>query len=270
MDKYTLDKNTFSYWMRENLKDAYSGLITQDFDFVFINNKEKYFLVIEEKNSKNARLGPAQKIIFKMLNDMFYNNANMEYKFHGVIVLYILNKNISPSNIKEMVKDKIKNYDLNYFELENDVLDKLWDCKQNPPYRKTEKERSFYRGSYINDIFKNVNLPEYIFCYKIDWIFLNYCTGFFILIEEENKNKKTEKRKEKFIAIVDKIFNGNINDSYNPKSKVKYKYLGYYRLKFSGESPYDSESIYLNNRKIELKKLVNLLNLDSDEIKSYL
>jgi len=265
-----MQKKSFSYWIRDNLKDAYSGLITQDIDFFFINTTKKYFLIIEEKNSMYARLGPAQKIIFKMLNDIFYNNTNIEYKFYGVIVLYILNKNLSTSQIKEIVLNKIKDYNPNCFELEKNILEKLWDCKGSPPYQKTEKERTFYRDSNIKEIFKNINLPEHLLCNKIDWIFLNYCTGYFILIEEENKTKKTEKRKEEFISIVNYIFSGNINPSFNPKSKVEYKYLGYHRIKFSGESPYDSSEIYLNNKKIEIKELISLLNLENDEIKSYL
>ncbi len=264
-----IGENSFSYWMRKNLKDAHSGLITQDFDFFIINTKDKYFLIIEEKNSEKARIGSAQKVIFKMLNDMFYGNNNMEYKFRGVITLYVLNKNLSPRSVIEMISNKIKTYDPKEFELESYVLDRLWDCKEVSHYRGTAEERSFYRGSNIREIFRNVKLPEYILCDKVDWIFLNYCTGYFILVEEENKTKKTGERKEKFISIIDSIFSGNVRNSFNPKSQVEYKYLGYYKIKFSGNSPYDSEEIYLNDNKIEKEELINLLNLETDKIKHY-
>jgi hypothetical protein len=83
-------KDTFSFWMRTNLKDAYSGLITQDIDFVFISKQKDYFFFIEEKNSYNARVGPAQKVIFKLFNDYLLNNNP---KFLGTHTLYILSPN---------------------------------------------------------------------------------------------------------------------------------------------------------------------------------
>ena len=45
--KYLL-KNSFSYWMRTNLKDTYSRLITQNIDFAFV--LKKFFFFVEEKN----------------------------------------------------------------------------------------------------------------------------------------------------------------------------------------------------------------------------
>jgi len=59
----------FSVWMRDNLKDAFCGLITQDIDFVLLNSNDQYFIV-EEKNYAGARTGPAQAVIYKMLDDI--------------------------------------------------------------------------------------------------------------------------------------------------------------------------------------------------------
>ena len=262
-------ENTFSQWMRYNLKDAYGGLITQDVDFVVINKNTLEFCFIEEKNSEYARIGPAQKIIFKMFDDFLRSNS----KFLGTHLLIITDASLPPDSIFS----KILGRSSQRWDLEQDVVDKLWDCSGNPPTVKTEKERSRYRGSVLEGIFdkaeaKIIIARENLLIEKIDWIFLNYCSGYFIFLEEENRNKRKRPDKEKFIKFIDRIFkeaNNAPDKAYNPKSKATYRYLGYFTLSFSNNNPDDSDRILLNGKQIDRASLINLLNLDNDDIIKY-
>lgn len=262
-------KDTFSYWMRKNLKDAFSGLITQDIDFVFLIPKEKLFFFIEEKNSRHARVGPAQLILFKMFDDLFKSEIN-GYKFLGTLILTILEEKKLEDLLSEIEKG-LKNR--NYYKIENYILDRLWDCKGEPRIKKTEQERSGYRGSIIKKIIEKYSIHQNIYIEKIDWIFLNYCSGNFIFVEElTNCENNIPEGKKDFIKIIDEIFTNasEINTSKkiarNPKSNAVYKYLGYYKLVFSNTNPDNSEKIFLNSKEIDKNKLINMLNLDNSDI----
>ncbi|MDW7973258.1 MAG: hypothetical protein RMI01_08680 [Thermodesulfovibrio sp.] len=267
-------EGTFSYWMRTNLKDAYSGLITQDVDFVIIINKKIYF--IEEKNRSNARIGPAQKVIYKMICDLFKNSKNLDYEFEGVAIINIENEQTSLNEVKKLINESIRKE----IEIENDILNKLWDCRGLPFIRKTEVERSGYRTSILEKIFWNNKIytrtKDNIYVERIHWLFLNYCTGYFIFLEEQtcgNFNISDDRRR--FIKLIDDMFSRlskeNERSLYarNPKSGAVYKYIGYYELAFSGTNPDNSNKIYLNGKEITREKLVSLLNLDSVDIVEY-
>jgi hypothetical protein len=261
-------KGTFSFWMRTNLKDAYSGLITQDIDFVFISKQKDYFFFIEEKNSHNARVGPAQKIIFKLFNDYLLNNNP---KFLGTHILYILSPNENEANEILLKINKIKPGQIvkPSYEIEEYILRRLWDCKGNPPKKKTEIERSQYRGSYIRVYLDKVR-GDFLFVDNIHWIFVNYCTGYFIFIEELTNNKEIEEERKNFINTIDEIFRVKNSIAKNPKSCALYRYLGYYQLKFSQTNPDNSREIYLNSKKISKEELIDVLNLDDNKILVYL
>lgn len=274
-------RDSFSYWMRHNLKDAFSGLITQDIDLVvLLKNKQKFFF-IEEKNSLKARLGPAQKVIFKMFDD-FLSFEELSWKFLGTAVVIITNKEVE-GQAEDYIKQKIigkvvralKNRD---FNLEKDILDKLWDCKPPPKIQKTERERSGYRGSIIKN-YLNLFHNNTLCIQTVDWIFVNYCSGYFILIEELNKVNKREKvsnkHRQTFIKILDEIFTmaDKLNRKYktarNPKSGALYRYLGFYRIEFDNTHPDNSTLIKINNNPVDSNCLCQFLNLDTHEILSY-
>jgi len=256
-------EDSFSYWMRSNLKDAYSGLITQDIDFVIFKN-EKFFF-IEEKNSLNARLGPAQRIIFKMFDDFLKRGEKINnYTFLGTIILYITNNDNKWETIQKNISEKLKNY--SKFDIDNETLKKMWDCKSPISTIKTERERSSYRGSLLQKFF----FEQKIDFQKIDWIFVNYCSGNFVFLDEINKNKNSG-NKEEFRKKINEIFTAanNISTATNPKSGAKYRYLGYYVIEFSNTNPDNSEHILLNEKEIKKLDLINLLNLDVEEISNY-
>jgi len=260
--KYLL-KNSFSYWIRTNLKDAYSGLIVQDIDFAFIS--EEFFFFIEEKNSHYARVGPAQKIIFKLFDDFLLLKKP---KFLGTYIIYATNEE---SELKKKINDiKSSNEPRPNYEIERNKLEKLWDCKGKPPLKKTERERSFYRGSVIEKILDDVK-KDFLFVGPIHWILLNYCSGYFIFIEEITNNAEIDNERKNFINTIDSIFANKNNNSNakNPKSQAVYKYLGFYQLKFSQTNPDNSHEIYLNNCRVSRDELIILLNLDKDYIKYY-
>ena len=251
--------------MRTNLKDAYSGLITQNIDFAFIS--EKFFFFIEEKNSPYARVGPAQKIIFKLFDDFLLLKKP---KFLGTYIIYATNE-MPESELKKMIEDiKSSRKPRPNYEIERNKLEKLWDCKGKPPLKKTERERSFYRDSVIEKILDDVK-KDFLFVGPIHWIFLNYCSGYFIFIEEITNNAEIENGRKNFIDTINSIFANKNNNSNakNPKSQAVYKYLGFYQLKFSQTHPDNSHEIYLNNRRVSRDELITLLNLDKDDIIHY-
>ena len=257
-------KDTFSFWMRRNLKDAYSGLITQDIDFVFISKQKEFFFFVEEKNSTKARISPAQKVIFKLFNDYLCRKENP--KFLGTHLLVVTNENQAKHRLSILI-DKINNNQVSIpiYDIENDVLNKLWDCKGEPLLKKTEEERSQYRGSVIKNILSLSGiLNNFSFIDQIHWIFVNYCTGNFIFLEELTKNSNINEKRKEFITIIDNIFKDSNSKAINPKSKVKYNYLGYYILKFSNTNPDNSDHIFLNYNEISVDFLIKTLNLDNN------
>ncbi|HCO39014.1 MAG: hypothetical protein AB1353_05855 [Aquificota bacterium] len=264
--------NTFSFWIRKNLKDAYSGLIAQDIDFVYIDCNKRYLFFIEEKNSRKARVGPAQKIIFKMFDDLL--SSINSYRFLGTAILTILDEQITIEDVKKNIDAALK--DKERYAIDTSLLEKLWDCQGKPPCNKTEQERSGYRGSILRKLFekhKLFSVQNHRYIENINWIFLNYCEGYFIFIEEQvnGKLKLSQTRKE-FIKIIDSLFElaSNYNTSAkNPKSNKLYRYLGFYRLGFSNTNPDNSKYILLNNCFVNKHQLIDLLNLDSCKIEKY-
>ena len=253
----------FSIWMRNHLKDAYSGLITQDIDFILLNENRKYFIV-EEKNYANARTGPAQAIIYKMLDEIL--SADSEFlgchkatvEWNGIwldqrgkvsMESFLTNPN---THLKNKYNQKWYEQVL-YFS-----MDSLWDGKGIPPTRKTEAEHTFSRESVLAGELLKYNVQRA----KIDWIFVNYVTGNFVLLSESDCfDSPIVKR---IIDVLD-FYNNSGHPVFNPKSKCVYKFLGAYRISYDNSM----SNFYINDVKVDVKDAIRILNLDDEEITNF-
>jgi len=254
--------NEFSLWMRSNLKNSYSGLITQDIDFIILNNKNQ-FLIVEEKLYQNARTGPAQAIIYKML----YEILSVDPTFKGCFKISNVIENTGYLNDEKkiIISDLIFNPDkyLNEFrniwyeEVITQYLPWLWDCKSPEIQKKTIKENTFSRKSNLKK-YLNKNKIKYE---SIDWIFVNYCSGNFIILNESEEK-----------TILKRITNIFINHKKseipvrNPKSNSKYNFLGTYNITYEK----DFSFFYINNKKVAKEDAIKVLNLDDENIVKYI
>ncbi len=109
----------------------------------------------------------------------------------------------------------------------------------------------------------------------IDFVFVNYCTGWFILLEV-----KTQRRSPRLhlrpastviFSMLDELLrtasrkNGEAPFVRNPATGAAYRYLGAYLLEFiNGTDPQNAEAIYLNGRSISADELRTFLNLDTE------
>lgn len=259
-----MEPSNFSKWMRTNLKDAYSGLITQDIDFIIKFEKEKY-LIAEEKIFSRARTGPAQAVIYKLLSEILENDSNF-YGCHKITVnkdetVYI--NEIKTTTLIDFFSNPRKIYLNSYNETWYDKslffnLKYMWDCNGLPKKTKTESERTFSRESNLKELL----IKSKIEFSKIDWLFLNYCSGFFAILYEENiDNNITNKR----IVEQLEIYNKNDKKVKNPKSKAEYKFLGTYIIKHSK----NFDEFYINGIKITKSEAIAVLNLENDKILKY-
>lgn len=255
--------SNFSLWMRSNLRDAYSGLITQDIDFVLTRSDNRY-IILEEKIYKGARTGPAQAIIFQLLDsylshDPFFlgchkvtleNNDTIyvDDTYSTTLDCFVANPlHRYRNNINQTWFDKIILSNLSF----------LWDCNGAPRIKKTEQEHSFDRTSKIASLFPRKNL----ICSSLDWIFVNYCSGYFAFLIEGNGNIQ-----ENQLRLLNFLSENSSNiDIFNPKSNAKYKYLGCYYV----EHEDDFETFYINQHKVQRIDAIKALNLENDEIRKY-
>lgn len=251
-----MPESAFSYWIRQNLKSATEGLIAQDIDFVLMLESKLY--IVEEKNSKRAKLSLPQKVIYKMLEEFFQHTPS----FGGIRIIHREHPLESEHECSKLLSD-IRNQSYN-IELGEDEKRILWDCKGAPKTKHTREESSFYRGSNIENCFKNLN----IYYQKIDWIFVNYCTGFFMFLEELSNNRRLSHEKCAFIHGVDKYFR-KISKKVivkNPKSLAKYRYFGYNILEMDSSNPEESGCIKFNGHAVGKEELKEILNLDNQDI----
>ena len=248
----------FSIWMRANLKDAFSGLITQDIDFV-LTTTEGYF-VVEEKLMTTARTGPAQAVAYKMLNDIL-SHDNKFLGCHKVIVdsptrIY-LDEDTGVSLATFLFNPKChyyNNYNQTWFEkILHFKLDYLWDGKGEPPIRKTEKEHYFIRESKLEPLLEQYKIKQS----RIDWLFINYVSGYFCFLFESDsyKNDETIKR----IVRSLEVFTPHVR-ARNPKSNVVYKFCGAHTIKYANDFSY----FIIDGKIISKEKAIELLNLDND------
>ena len=254
----------FSVWMRSNLKDAYSGLITQDIDFV-ISRKDNHYLIAEEKLYSTARTGPAQAVIYKMLSDILTDDSNFE-GCHKITVnnnktLYV--NQTSTMTLDEFIKNPQKNYLNSYGQTWFDkILDLnmkyLWDGKGTPPTKKTESEHTYKRKSnLLTLLFENKIIND-----SIDWLFLNYCSGNFVLLSESGEFLEPTTLR---ILINLEKHNLEPKKAFNPKTKSEYQFLGAYTVKYNE----NLSKFVINGHELERKDAIRVLNLDDTEIMHY-
>ncbi|MHB1680772.1 MAG: hypothetical protein ACYCTB_09760 [bacterium] len=139
----------------------------------------------------------------------------------------------------------------------------------------TRQEQTFQRDLDFSQWIRN-NLKDSftgLITQDIDWIFVNYCTGYFIIVEVKTHSvsiKTTTPPQTVILKMVDEFFKKaseiNMIESFsiNPATKVNYKFVGTFLLSFSNTDPDNSEKIFLNNSVISKEDLKKLLNLDSD------
>lgn len=257
----------FSKWMRINLKDAYSGLITSDIDFIVSRNDQKY-IIVEEKNKLGARTGPAQAIIYKMLSEIL----SYDIDFLGCHKLTVIGEQVNVNELKTVEIEHFLNnpkehylnaYNQSWFEKVIYFNFKyLWDGKGKPPLKKTEAERTFLRDSKLKKILEEKNIRYE----SIDWIFVNYVTGYYALFSEfDNELGKTGNK-------IDRIFEGNENGEYNiknPKSKCLYKYLGHYNISYTTNEFNEIKEFFINSKQINVTEAKQIFNLDNKDIEKY-
>ena len=242
--------------MRDHLKPATHGLISQDIDYVVFLDEDRFFLA-EEKTSERARVSPPQAVIAKMMSDVL---AKVTEGFLGYFLIYSSAEGQTYVRLGKERRDfggflkglrAGETLSSNWFEevIERN-FDRLWDCKGKPAVSRTAYERSGARPSNLGNILERYSL-EHI---TVDWVLLNYCTGYFILITETEVNQR--------IKHIDDLllrYNRRKDKASNPKSGATYEYLGLYRLEFHP----NGEDIRLNGRSVSEEELVNLLNLES-------
>ncbi len=248
----------FSVWMRTNLKDAFAGLITQDVDFVLTTNNG--YFVVEEKLLSTARTGPAQAVIYKMLDDILSRDKYF-LGCHKIVVdsstRVFLNETMGVTLNSFLMNPKCcyrNRYNQTWFEKILYFKSKaLWDGKGTPPVRKTEKEHTFIRESKLSPELEKRGVKVS----RIDWIFVNYVSGYFCLLFESD-NFKTDRTILRIIDVLEK--ETPYASAYNPKTKVKYKFCGAYRIKYNR----DLSLFDINGRELEKKEAIKLLNLDKE------
>ncbi len=111
----------------------------------------------------------------------------------------------------------------------------------------------------------------------IDWIFVNYCTGNFIIVEEKTKRStascKTNPAQTVIFKMLDEAFTifSKVNQKHklskNPATGKEYIYRGAFIIEFiGGTDPENSSKIFVNGKEIEKERLKELLNLENDEL----
>jgi hypothetical protein len=254
---------SFSLWMRNHLKDAFSGLITQDIDFIIIK-PDNHFFFVEEKLFNNARTGPAQAIVYKLLSDILSNDPFFE-GCHKITVntnktLFV--NQYESRQVTEFINNPQKDYrnsfNQTWFEIIiNFYLKYLWDCSGSPTVRKTEQEHTAVRKSNLEKILQD----NQISFSSIDWIFVNYCSGNFILLFENHEIH------ESITRIINFFENNNSqpNKAVNPKSNAPYKFLGSYNISYKE----DFSFFTINGHVVSKHEAIEALNLEKTSILKY-
>ncbi len=242
--------------MRDHLKPATHGLISQDIDYVVFLNDDRFFLA-EEKTSERARVSPPQAVIAKMMSDIL---AKVTEGFLGYFLIYAISEECTRVRLRDVERDfhsfirgvrAGETFISNWFEeVIEENFDRLWDCRGRSAGSKTASERSGSRPSNLGKVLDNYSLEHF----TVDWVLLNYCTGYFILITESGINRRLI-----YIDHLLRRYNESEEKAFNPKSGATYEYLGLYSLEFH---PND-EDIRLNGRSVSEEELVYLLNLES-------
>ena len=109
--------------------------------------------------------------------------------------------------------------------------------------------------------------------HDIDWIIVNYCTGFFIIVEQKTCHGKSQLRTNPAQTVIFKMLdeffstasqiNLEQNFSVNPATQKPYIYKGAFMLEFAdGTDPENASTIFVNGQTISKEDLIQLLNLE--------
>ncbi|RMD64768.1 hypothetical protein D6833_03935 [Candidatus Parcubacteria bacterium] len=270
-----MQPTAFSQWMRRHLKDAYSGLIVHDIDYLLYFPATRRLYLLEEKRRRGARVGPAQAVAYAALDDLLHlvNGTSRRFPHYAGSLLFYYDDatrliRVYPHQQRAMPPTTfLKRLGAGAFPISSAwfrtiierTRDRLWDCRGAPPYRKTEPERSALRFA---PLFKSLK-PHYIVA-QVDWLLINYCTGLIVALGERPL-KPPEKN---LVLLWDRMLkqasalNRQKRCAVNPASGSVYRYLGYYELLYTPQGPYSITDCKLNQRPVTTKQLTTLLNLE--------
>lgn len=274
----------FSAWIRGNLQDAYSGLIAHDVDYLVYSIVAQTLYVIEEKRKAGARVGPASSVTFKAISDLLWSFRSTERspRFGGCVLAYVLasqhihnptyqvklgsaqNQSISLTQLEEMLANGTLDADDQWFErIIQSNKDRLWDCRGDPPIRKTEPERT---GKRLSRVLSDV--PGRLCVSHVDWFIINYCTGWMLILQEARSIERLLESDQSLSAFHRMLSEGSemnrqLGYARNPASKAVYSYIGAFAISYT-QNRGRITSFSLNDKLIPTEKLIKALNLNDD------
>ena len=143
----------------------------------------------------------------------------------------------------------------------------------------TRPENTYQRSlDFSGWIRKNLkNSSNGLIVQDIDWIFVNYFTGYFILIEEKTHRYSGSSYTSPAQTVILKMLNDLLEIASesnkiskkvcNPATNQAYSFKGSFILEFiKGTDPDNSSAIFLNGQSIIKNDLINLLNLEENSI----
>ena len=141
--------------------------------------------------------------------------------------------------------------------------------------RENTNQRSLDFSRWIRGNLKNSS--NGLIVQDIDWVFVNYFTGYFILLEEKTHREFGSKYTTPAQTVIFKMLNDflviatEINKTqkkiYNPATKKLYTFQGSFILEFiKGTDPENADNIFVNGQKITKDDLIQLLNLEESSL----
>ena len=136
-------------------------------------------------------------------------------------------------------------------------------------------KRSLDFSGWIRGNLKNSS--DGLIVQDIDWIFVNYFTGYFILLEEKTHRYSASKYTSPAQTVILKMLNDLLEMASesneisqkvcNPATKQAYTFKGSFILELiNGTDPDNSSAIFLNGQSIIRNDLIKLLNLEENSI----
>lgn len=260
--------------MRSKLKDAYSGLIAHDIDYIVYFPASNSLYILEEKRRLNARTGPAQAVAYAAIADLlrqvnqpdlpkykacirfYYNEGTGSFSTNGYDTMSI------DEFVRRLQSDAFDTSEEWFRSVIREYLGRLWNCQGSPPYRKTEPERSALRFTPVLHSTDNYTVA------KIDWLLINYCSGLIVALSETPLAEREKSLVEKFDRMMRYASELNAQSRYavNPASRSVYRYLGHFELGYSAQSQFHLTDARLNGIPVSTERLVELLNLESADV----
>lgn len=122
----------------------------------------------------------------------------------------------------------------------------------------------------FSDWLRSAQCPEelsskFFDCQNLDYIWFNYCEGWFILIEEKQLGGYQRFNQRDTHSIVDQLLTKAsslkypVNTVNTLRGKRVIEYKGYYQVTFSNGTPDNSEHIWINGHLCSREGLLSLL-----------